>query len=336
MLSDNALLGTRIAAAFSLFIVANLVYALVKARNQAAGARSWARTTGRIVSSTVSRPALVGKGDETRATVEVRYQYHVGDKDYEGDRIRFGGRSGTSAVIADRIAAKYPPGAVVDVYYNPKSPSRAVLEPGDKGNVTALIAFLIVFVAISAVLVAHSVAGKVLSTSDGTPLFAYLLPLFAMLVGLGSLVEYGRMRRRQSASQRWPSAPGTITQAGVIAEEREEADDERSDGLAQVTMRYRADVRFSYTVNGRVFHADRWKWGLTAYYPDEAAAAAVIARYRAGAPVRVFYNPANPGEAVLEPGNSGGSFAQLVFAVMFAGAGALMWWAFSMGVLRSG
>ncbi len=336
MLSDNALLGTRIAAAFCLFVVANLVYALVKARNQAAGARNWARTTGRIVSSAVSRPALVGKGDETHATVEVRYQYRVGEKDYEGGRIRFGGRSGASAVIADRIVAKYPAGAVVDVYYNPVSPSRAVLERSDRSNVTALIAFLVVFVVISAVLVAHSVAGKVLYTSDGTPLVAFVLPLFAILVGLASLVEYGLMRRRQSASLRWPAAPGTITQAGVVAEEREETGGDRSDTLTQTVMRYRADVRFSYTVKGRTFHADSWKWGLTAYYPDEAAAAAVIARYSAGASVRVFYNPANPQEAVLEPGNSGGSFAQLVFAALFAGAGALMWWAFSMGVLRSG
>jgi hypothetical protein len=211
MLTASALLWTRIGAGVCLFVVANLVYALLKARRQIAAGKLWARTTGKITVSRLSRPASPGKGDETATTVDVRYQYRAGDKDFEGNRIRFGGHAGMSALAADEIAAKYPLGATVDVYYDPKTPSHAALESRNKSNVAALVAFLVAFTAISAVLVAHSVAGKVLYTQNGVPLFAFMLPLFAILVAVAAFVQYVLLRRRDNASKAWPTVWGKIT-----------------------------------------------------------------------------------------------------------------------------
>ena len=56
-------------------------------------------------------------------------------------------------------------------------PKNAVLEPDDHGNLAALIAFGL----IAAVLVAHSIAGHVLYTDRGVPLFVFALPVLTLL-----------------------------------------------------------------------------------------------------------------------------------------------------------
>ena len=46
-------------------------------------------------------------------------------------------------------------------------------------------------------------------------------------------------------------------------------------------------------------------------------AQSIVARYPAGSPVQVFYDPANPGESVLEHSGEGGNLAlTLVFVVV--------------------
>jgi hypothetical protein len=56
----------------------------------------------------------------------VRYRYRFGDRDFEGDRIRFK----PGRVAADADAAKYPAGRRVRVYVNPAQPGQSVLETG--------------------------------------------------------------------------------------------------------------------------------------------------------------------------------------------------------------
>ncbi len=124
---------------------------------------------------------------------------------------------------------------------------------------------------------------------------------------------------------KWPTVLGKVTEVGVVAEERRDDDD---DGRTRITTVYRPDVQYAYVVDGREFHCNAWKWGWTAFYPDEVSAKAPAARYAVGTSVRVFYNPANPEEAILEPGNKDGRGAQLVFGTMFAVAGGVMFWAF--------
>jgi hypothetical protein len=56
----------------------------------------------------------------------VHYSYQVGGKPYEGFRIAPGGEVG--GVGAGKVAARYPVGAHVKVFYNPQNPSEAFLE----------------------------------------------------------------------------------------------------------------------------------------------------------------------------------------------------------------
>jgi Protein of unknown function (DUF3592) len=57
----------------------------------------------------------------------------------------------------------------------------------------------------------------------------------------------------------------------------------------------------------------------------------IVGRYAAGQPVTVYYNPASPDVAVLEPANRDGAFMPLIFAAAFGFAGVLFMWLFTHG-----
>jgi hypothetical protein len=62
----------------------------------------------------------------------VTYRYHVDSLPYRGEGVRFGSGalSATAEWATAQAAKRYPPGAKVRVYYNPKRPDVSVLEPG--------------------------------------------------------------------------------------------------------------------------------------------------------------------------------------------------------------
>lgn len=62
----------------------------------------------------------------------LRYCYEVGGTSYEGDRVQFGPARVTARELIEGLAKKYPPGAKVDVHYDPNDPSTAVLETSDE------------------------------------------------------------------------------------------------------------------------------------------------------------------------------------------------------------
>jgi hypothetical protein len=77
----------------------------------------WTTTPGTIVFSTISPP---------RGVFPIRYRYVV-EQDHEGNNITFHNRGiGSKADLVGR----YPLAAQVTVYYDPRRPARAVLEPG--------------------------------------------------------------------------------------------------------------------------------------------------------------------------------------------------------------
>jgi hypothetical protein len=106
-----------------------LAVALVQARQTIRVAR-WPTVTGRVVSAALEdgpprgRPIPVASH---RAVVS--YAYEVAGKEWVAHRVFVGDeqfRPGDEA--RDRVR-KYEPGSVVQVYYDPRDPSNAVLEP---------------------------------------------------------------------------------------------------------------------------------------------------------------------------------------------------------------
>ena len=260
--------------------------------------------------------------DDTDCTASVRYRYSVDDKSYESDRIYFGGQPDTTRMLAEQIVAKYPVGGKVEVLYDPKHPKNAALE-GRSATAPAIYAMLVVFTAISAVLVAHSIAGKVLTTAGGVPLFAFLGPLAAIAIAIAAIGLFFKMRRETKSSAQWPTVTGKIT-VSEVAEEIKTDDDVKY--RTRQDIRYRIKIQFSYRVGSRDYYSSKRKWGWDEIYPDRDAPAAIVAKFPVGSTVPVYYDPADPQSAVLEPSNRGGAAAPLLAAALFGLPGISFLW----------
>jgi len=96
----------------------------------------WACTPGIVIRSEVENRF------ETFAVV-VRYGYEVDALKFVGDTVRCGALQYNWSAPARRASEKYPVGASVTVYYDPKSPRLSVREPGES-NATLVSIFVTV------------------------------------------------------------------------------------------------------------------------------------------------------------------------------------------------
>ena len=323
MLDAHQLLWTQIAAGGCLLISGGLLFNLFRLRSKMRAASSWNTIEGVIIASAVQQPPSHLSDDLNDATPLIRYRYRMDGQDLESDHITIGGMPMTTRVLAARLVARYPVGAHVDVHVDPEDSKNVLLEPAASGNLAAQLAFTIVFGLIAAVLVAHAIAGHVLYTSNGVPLFAFALPIVAILAAVFSVVSFARAQRLASASARWPTVPGTVTMSSVIEEEIE--DDSHNDkSIIRKIRRYQIDLRYAYQVGKRDFVGTMGNWGWTPVYGLREQAETLAGKYRQGEPVTVYYDPAQPDHAVLEPGDRQGSMAPLIFGAIFAIAGGIM------------
>jgi hypothetical protein len=98
-------------------------------RRQRRAALSWPATTGRIVESRVEPKTLPGDRPTIRFAPRIAYEYSVDGRAYRSGRVAFGDVFWSLAPQAARAkVARYPRGAQVTVYFNPRRPQEAVLE----------------------------------------------------------------------------------------------------------------------------------------------------------------------------------------------------------------
>ena len=322
MLDAHQLLWTQIGAGVCLLIFGGMLFNLLRMRSQMQAAKNWDMVEGVITVSKVEQPSEHVSDDLNDASPIVRYRYKLGGQDLESDRIAIGGQPMMTRVLAGKLVGRYPVGARVDVHIDPNDPKSALLEPAQQANLTAPLAFTIVFGFIAAILVAHSIAGHVLYTSNGAPLFAFPLPILALLGAVFGVVAFVRGRRLASASARWPTAAGIVTNSGVIEEAIE---DKRNDDKSFIhkTYRYQVDLRYAYQIGKRDFVGTSASWGWTAVYGLRELAEKAASQYRQGQSVTVYYDPEQPGNAVLEPDSRQGSLAPLIVAAICAVIGGL-------------
>jgi hypothetical protein len=320
MLDAHQLLWTQIAAGVCLLIFAGMLYNLFRLRGQMQAARNWDKVEGVITASRVEQPAAHVSDDLNDASPIIRNRYRAGDQELERDRIRIGGQPLTTRVLAGRQIARYPVGARVDVHIDPNDPGSALLEPGQQGNLAAQLAFTITFGIAATILGTHAIAGHVLYTGNGVPLFAFVLPIVALLAAVFSVVSFSRTRQLASASARWPTVPGIITTSGVIEEAIEDQGNSDKSFIRKI-YRYQVDLRYAYQVGNRDFVGTTANWGWTDVFGLRELAEKAASRYSPEQPVTVYYDPEQPGNAVLEPDNRQGSLAPLIVAAICAVVG---------------
>jgi hypothetical protein len=129
-----------------------------------------------------------------------------------------------------------------------------------------------------------------------------LIGLGAIAIAIGAVLYAVQLRQglRADASKKWPRASGTVTAAVV-------------EKLPQHRWRYRAALQYSYRVGGKDYQSSRVFWGGNE--GREKHMASVVETYPAGGKVRVFYDPKNPAEAVLDPIQHTGSRQVALYAL---------------------
>lgn len=104
-----------------------VLWACLKTASRMQASASWPKTIGQITASEL-RDNSIGPKEKFKARVS--YSYQAAGGSYSSERIRFADASGSARSTQQAVVDKYPPGAQVDVYYDPADPVQAVLEPG--------------------------------------------------------------------------------------------------------------------------------------------------------------------------------------------------------------
>lgn len=329
MLSSTALIWTIVIAAVCWLIAIGQLRALYRSVGDSSAQRRWSVAQGKITASRLGvAPTRPSGLDPAEAGAVMRYHYRVGGKDYEGDGFQIGGKMRAGGLIAKALIKKYPEGRDVDVYYDPADPARSALDKKDSVTRPTIVVFVILFAAIAGILTAHAIAGKMIMMPNGLPMFVLGLPSAALLVAAGAFVAYFIQRRDFKASASWPAIPGKIVSSDIIEDIERSRDD---DGRETETTTYRPDIRFAYHVGDAYYTADTWKVGGIVGSGSPKYAQGVVARYPAGRGVKVYYNPASPDVAVLDPANRDGAALPLIFGLAFGLAGVLFMWLFTHG-----
>jgi len=93
-------------------------------RSNAYIAKHYQQTTGHITHSAV-RSGYRGR----TYTVDIAYEYSVGERTYLGSRISAFAASSSNKTVWERLADRYPVGSTVEVHYDPAQPECSVLDP---------------------------------------------------------------------------------------------------------------------------------------------------------------------------------------------------------------
>ncbi len=101
-------------------------------RHRAARSAGWPTTQGEVVVSKVSK---VGNPTSLLPAYHeyVQYQYSVGGRTYRSSTAGAYGGFYAGSKSSERLTNRYPVGLHITVYYDPKHPEQAVIEPGVGG-----------------------------------------------------------------------------------------------------------------------------------------------------------------------------------------------------------
>jgi hypothetical protein len=193
---------------------------------------------------------------------------------------------------------------------------KSALQPKGIGDIPPALAAFVVSFGIAWMLTANAIAGKLLVMENGPPFFALGVPTAALLVAVGAFGFFVIERRRQKAIESWPTTRGRITDSELVENAFYTRDSDRDDRTVRT---YRPDIRFVYRVADTDYANTTWKPGGTMSYGTKRFGEEVVARYPAGQDVTVYYDPAHPDVAVLDPKNRDGSGLPIVFGVIFGG-----------------
>lgn len=129
--------------------------------------------------------------------------------------------------------------------------------------------------------------------------------LVPALLGLGLFLLGWFQFRRARASRSWPAVTGRIVDAKVESE-TSQGDSENPDSTS-----FFPAIQYEYQVGAQAYRASRIAFDRKSY-PKPQLASQALQAFPAGAEVLVYYDPAKPGDAVLQRTNSTGTVLMAV------------------------
>ncbi|MEK6222016.1 MAG: DUF3592 domain-containing protein, partial [Chloroflexota bacterium] len=118
---------------------------------------------------------------------------------------------------------------------------------------------------------------------------AYFWSLFFIVVGGLALAITFYFHNQLKASESWPSTPGIVI-ASFIEEYRD----------AEQVPSYNARVQYQYSVDSVNYSTYQVKFGIEKTYANQNGAGKALAVYPVGQAVTVYYDAADPSNAVLD------------------------------------
>jgi hypothetical protein len=142
-----------------------------------------------------------------------------------------------------------------------------------------------------------------------------------MIMGVGFIIPASNTL----LSQQWPSAAGEVSISRVVYM--------KSSSLKfGTTTTYSAEIAYQYTVGDRHYTGTNISFNDHSNI-DSSLAESTVMRYPTGNTVKVYYNPGDPGEAVLDTGFTSDLLGNVVFGALLSLVGGgflifLLWMAF--------
>jgi hypothetical protein len=241
----------------------------------------WTKAPGVI---TYSKPY------ETRRTyqIELRYTYKYQNQEYTGARYRYRfWMNRDRSVDVDSTQARYKVGEPVSVAVNPSEPSESVLEPGVEFQ-----SFMWPLFGVILILGGLVDPRRQTAVPDAPrPTHRHGLANFLLFAGLALLLYGSNTLYTAYSSLSWPTADGKVLTSQA-----------RSAGNTHRNLLW-----YEYQVQGVRHLSENYHTGGNST-PFKDKAIEVAKRYPVGRLVKVFYNPSDPSESVLEPGPWYGNF----------------------------
>ena len=123
---------------FATFFGAALVLGFFSSRSNSKAADAWPVVPGKIIESKIEKfQKMDGARTITYYAPYVEYVYKVNGLEYHGKQIKVSVTTSGDQPAAEKIAARYPLDANVDVHYDPANPENAALE--NTGNLAYLL-----------------------------------------------------------------------------------------------------------------------------------------------------------------------------------------------------
>lgn len=126
------------------------------------------------------------------------------------------------------------------------------------------------------------------------PLVPFILAITLGVLGLILFVIYRDKLNADKKSSSWSSVPGKITSSRIEKRSSFDWHDNRR------YTRYVPAIKYSYTVEGNPYQAERIGNGIYIGMTRNAVSH-WTKRFPTGTTLPVYYNPADPSDAVLEP-----------------------------------